>query len=159
MFQIFRSAPAPVKTFTPPVEFEYNLHLALRLMACESRGNFACTIDATGDTVTLRINGIENLGGLARQNTPGAYQHFFCHPTYAGGSLRLTFHEPDCYIFGCLPEGMQYDLDQHAPNARIASWTEKVDGRLIRLEFAPFDWEQETARWAAFEQYYNIWCK
>ena len=56
-------------------------------------------------------------------------------------------------------EGMQYDLDQHAPNARIDSWTEKANGRQIRLAFAPFDWDEEMNRWAAFEHYYNIWCK
>lgn len=152
-----RRAGASAKRFCPPEEFEYNWLLALRLMACESRGGFSCVIEAESPRVTLRINGLENLGGMARTYAPGAYQYFFQHPTYNGGSLRLTFQEPDCYIFGCPPEGMEYDLRELAPNAYISSWNENGGNKRIYIRFDSFDSDQETERWDTFMKYYNIW--
>lgn len=152
-----RRAAAPVKRFTPPGEFEYNWLLALRLMACESRGNFSCAIEAENGKVILRINGLENLGGLAKTYAPGAYQYFFQHPTYNGGSLQMTFHEPDCYIFGCPQEGVEWDLRELAPNACVSGWREENGRKQIHIRFAPFSGELETERWDAFMKYYSIW--
>ena len=158
MFHFSKPKP-PVKTFCPPKEFEYNLHLALRLLASEHRGDCACVISAENGTVTLYIDGIRDLVGLAERTTPGAYKYFFCHPTYSNGRLRMTFQEPDCYIFGCLREGMQYDLDQHAPNARISTWLDNAGKKQIYIAFDPYPQEDEFARWKASEAFYNIWCK
>ncbi|MBQ8258897.1 MAG: hypothetical protein IJY97_04965 [Clostridia bacterium] len=160
MFGFFHRQPpaAPVKRFEPPKEFEYNWQLALRLMACESNGDCSCTISAENGTVTLYIHGIRNLIGLARKFADGAYRHFFLHPTYNDGNLHMTFHEPDCYIFGCPREGMEWDLREYAPNAHISAWYENDGSKQIRIAFDRFPCELETERWKVFESYYNIWC-
>lgn len=152
-----RRAAAPVKQFMPPAEFEYNWLLALRLMACESRGDFSCYITAGNGVVTLHINGLENMESLVRTYAPGAYQHFFRHPTYKGGSLQMTFHEPDCYIFGCPQKGLEWDLQELAPNAVVTDWREVNGMKQISVRFAPFSSELETERWDAFVKYYSIW--
>lgn len=155
---VTKSPTSPVKKFSPPKKFEYNWLLALRLMACESRGNFSCSISAECGTVTLRINGIRDLCSLTREYASGAYNYFFLHPTYNDGSLRMTFYEPDCYIFGCPREGVECDLSEYAKNAYVSAWYENDGRKQIMINFDPYPSEEETERWDVFMNYYKIWC-
>ena len=147
------------KKFTPPNQFEYNLHLVLRLLASECNGDCGCFIEASEDTVRLDVRGIGNLRSLSEKYAPGVYKYLFCHPTYSDGHLRLTFHEPGCYIFSCPKSGMQADLDEHAPNASIDYWNVNGNKKQISIRFSKYAAEEEPARWKQFEKYYQIWCK
>ena len=160
-----RTAPAQAKqTQTPkkfraPAKFEYNLQLALRLLACEHKGECcSCVITASNGTVRMNVNGIQDLYSVTAKFAPGAHQLFFRHPSYSSGSVSLVFNEPDCYIFNCSREGMQYDLDQHAPNAYISSWHESKGSKQVYIAFKRYPSEQETTRWNEFEKFYQIFC-
>ena len=139
-----RQAPAPAaRQFRMTNEFEYIFQLMLMMCASDYGNDMEILVTAKkGGQIDLRVVGnISYFSHMLREVDPSV-ERFFCSPAhYSGssgyGSMRFTFNEPDCYIYGC-PEGpFQSEVSEYAPNGNVTSFRKDAAGNLsVNVKFS-----------------------
>jgi len=171
MFSWLRPASPSKKLFHAPQKFEYDLHLLLRLAASFANTSYI-TLSVTayrkdkngrraGD-IEVTLSGIADRASSMMAYSPSAYAYFYGAPNYRGdGVIRILYHEPDCYFWGCPREPFLNEVREHAPNAYLDDYFEYPSSseyaKSAVIKFEGISYDEETQNWFAFEKYCDIW--
>lgn len=151
-----RRQPAIPKKFVLPEYYEFDIINQFCLMICAADWprDFLYTISAQPDgRIELQVSGsISYFLTMLRDIDPSVAAFFCSQEHYSGGNgygtLKFSFREPDCYIYGCPQGPFQQEVSEYAPSGYVDFFKKYPNGSMqIVVKFREQD---EDSRYQCF---------
>lgn len=169
LFNFFtpRQPPAPKRfTLNEYYEFDSINQFCLMICAADWPKDFLYTISADPDgRIELHVSGDIGFFPEMLQRIDPSVAAFFCskdHYSMSGnyGTMRFSFHEPGCYIYGCPQGPFQQEVSEYAPSGYVDFFRKYPNGSLqIIVKFREQDEDERYARFLKLKDRCDIFLK